>query len=102
MKKITYNSTLGELYDTPVGHDVVEKILLTLGIPKKMFNNPAVRQMAAARLTAVTRTDFLIFFILQLLPRAPRESQASSRRSLLWRRSSVTRATRSRSTRCMM
>ena len=50
MKKITYNSTLGELYDTPVGHDVVEKILLTLGIPKKMFNNPAVRQMNLGRL----------------------------------------------------
>ncbi len=33
---------------------------------------------------------------------APRESQASSRRSVFWRRSSVLRAWRSRSTRCWM
>ncbi len=51
MKPISLNSTLGDLYDSPVGHDVVEKILLTLGIPKKAVDNPVVRRMNIGRLT---------------------------------------------------
>ena len=51
MKEITMNSTVGELYDTPVGHDIIEKILLQLGMPAKAVNNPFVRKMNIGRLT---------------------------------------------------
>ena len=51
MKKITMESTVGELYDTPVGHDIIEKILLQLGVPAKAVNNPVVRRMNLGRLT---------------------------------------------------
>ncbi|HIV86763.1 MAG TPA: alpha-glucosidase [Candidatus Pygmaiobacter gallistercoris] len=45
MKRLTQNSTLGELWENPVGHDVLAKLLLQLGRSERWLNNPAVRRL---------------------------------------------------------
>ena len=40
-REITMNSTLKEVYDTPIGHDILARILLQLGVPEKVLRNPA-------------------------------------------------------------
>ncbi len=39
---ITYDSTVGELYHSPVGHDVLARILLQLGIPERAITGRVV------------------------------------------------------------
>ena len=36
------NSRAGELYETPVGHDTLAKVLMQLGIPEKVITNKMV------------------------------------------------------------
>ncbi len=53
-KKLTYDSTVGELFQSPVGHDALAKVLLQLGLPERTLTNPAVsgrRLHTIARLT---------------------------------------------------
>ena len=38
-KKLTLNSKVGELYETPVGHDTIAKVLMQLGLPEKAITN---------------------------------------------------------------
>ena len=33
---LTYDSTIGELYDNPVGHDALARVLLQLGLPERL------------------------------------------------------------------
>jgi hypothetical protein len=34
-KKLTLESTIGELYNSPIGHDTLGKVLMQLGISEK-------------------------------------------------------------------
>ena len=36
-KKLTYESKIGELYASPIGHDTIAKVLMQLGISEKMI-----------------------------------------------------------------
>ena len=38
---LTYDSTIGELYRNPVGHDALARVLLQLGLPERVITNPA-------------------------------------------------------------
>ncbi len=52
--KLTYDSTVGELYKSPVGHDALAKVLLQLGLPERVLTNRAVSSLklgTVARLT---------------------------------------------------
>lgn len=42
MKKLTYDSRVKDLYQTPVGHDALARVLLQLGLPEQAVTNPAV------------------------------------------------------------
>ena len=33
---LTYDSTVGELYASPVGHDALARVLLQLGLPERL------------------------------------------------------------------
>ena len=44
-KKLTKKNKIGELFKTPIGHDTIEKVLLQLGFPKAIINNPLVSNM---------------------------------------------------------
>ena len=39
---LTYDSTVGELYDNPIGHDALVKVLLQLGLPEKVLTNRVI------------------------------------------------------------
>ncbi len=45
MSKLTRESTVGDLYRTPVGEDVVNKLLLQLGVSRKWVTNPLVAHL---------------------------------------------------------
>ncbi len=42
---LTYDSTIGELYDNPVGHDALARVLLQLGLPERLITNRAVAHL---------------------------------------------------------
>ncbi len=42
---LTYESTIGELYRNPVGHDALARVLLQLGLPEKVITNRAVSSL---------------------------------------------------------
>ena len=42
MPQISLDSTVRELFETPVGHDVIEKVLLQLNISEKWITNPLI------------------------------------------------------------
>lgn len=44
-KRITLDCTLKDVYDNPVGHDAIEKLLDQLGIEDRIFQNPILRKM---------------------------------------------------------
>lgn len=41
-KKLTRQNKIAELYNNPIGHDAIEKVLLQLGISEKWITNPIV------------------------------------------------------------
>ena len=41
-RKLDYDSTLGELYRSPVGHDALARVLLQQGLPERALTNRAV------------------------------------------------------------
>ena len=53
--KLTYNSSVGELYGNPVGHDVLARVLLQLGLPEAAVTNPAVSSLKLGTVARLTR-----------------------------------------------
>lgn len=47
-KKLTKQNKIGELYNTPIGHDTIDKVLLQLGIPTSAITNPVVSNIKLA------------------------------------------------------
>ena len=60
--KLTLNHTVGELYNTPVGHDTLSKVLMQLGISENVITNGVVSKIKLKMLARITRpalgTDF--------------------------------------------
>ena len=52
---LTLDSTVGELYASPVGHDALVKVLLQLGLPEKALTNRAVSGMKLRTIAALTK-----------------------------------------------
>ena len=44
-KWITLDSTMGELYESPVGHDALAKVLLQMGLPEMVITNKVVSKV---------------------------------------------------------
>ena len=42
---LTYDSSIGELYRNPVGHDALARVLLQLGLPEQVITNPIISNM---------------------------------------------------------
>ena len=57
-KKLTLESKLGELYQHPVGHDSLAKVLLQMGISENVITNPVVSRLKLKNLTG-PMTKFL-------------------------------------------
>ncbi len=39
---LTYNSTLSELYNNPIGRDIMDKLLLSMGMSSRLLTNPII------------------------------------------------------------
>ena len=50
---LTMNSKIAELYANPIGHDVIGKVLLQLGISDKAITNPVVGNMKLSTVLVV-------------------------------------------------
>lgn len=53
--KLTLESRVRDLYQTPVGHDALAKVLLQLGISEKMLNNGMISGLKLKTLAALTK-----------------------------------------------
>ena len=52
-KKLTMNSTIEEVYKTPIGHDVLRKVLLQLGLPVAVIKNPISRSLTLEGISGI-------------------------------------------------
>lgn len=66
-KWLTYDSTVGELYDSPVGHDALAKVLLQIGLPEKVITNKAVSGLKLRTIANLTRKQLGMDFFDALL-----------------------------------
>lgn len=64
---LTYDSTVGELYASPVGHDALARVLLQLGLPEKTVTNRAVSGMKLRTIAGLTKKRFGTDFFDALL-----------------------------------
>ena len=46
---LTRDSRIGEIYATPIGHDIIHTLLLQTGLPEKAVANPVVRRLSLRR-----------------------------------------------------
>jgi oligo-1,6-glucosidase len=60
---ITYDSTVGELYHSPVGHDALARILLQLGIPERAITNRAVSSLRLRTIANLTKRSWGWIFL---------------------------------------
>lgn len=54
-RELTIDSKIGELYETPVGHDTLAKVLLQVGLPEKMLTNPVVSNLKLSTVSKLTK-----------------------------------------------
>ena len=54
MKKITLESKLIELYETPIGHDALGKVLMQLGVSDHVIKNPLVSNLKLKNIAKLT------------------------------------------------
>ncbi len=52
---LTMNSTIGQIYHTPVGHDAIAKVLMQLGLPEVLVTNPIISGLKLKTLADLTR-----------------------------------------------
>ncbi len=64
---LTYDSTVGELYASPVGHDALARVLLQLGLPEKTVTNRAVSGIKLRTFAGLTKKRFGTDFFDSLL-----------------------------------
>ncbi|MDE6260027.1 MAG: alpha-glucosidase [Oscillospiraceae bacterium] len=61
-KNLTYDSRIRDLYQNPVGHDALARVLLQLGLPEQAVTNPAVANLKLRTVAGLTKkklgTDF--------------------------------------------
>ncbi|MBO4838869.1 MAG: alpha-glucosidase [Lachnospiraceae bacterium] len=78
---LTLDSTIGELYRSPIGHDLADRILLQLGLPQSTLTNPLVSHMkirSASKLVPGKLDPALFDAILNLVNREPENVPASA------------------------
>ncbi|MGN1344583.1 MAG: alpha-glucosidase [Traorella sp.] len=67
MKKLTLNSKIKELYDNPIGHDALYKVLLQLGISEKVLTNPLISNLKLKTIADLCKSKIDLSFFEALL-----------------------------------
>ncbi len=73
-KKLTLESTIGELYNSPIGHDTLGKVLMQLGISEKKITNGLVSKLklkSVAKLAGRALGDGFFDTLLHLVNSEP-------------------------------
>ena len=55
MKKLTMDSTIGEIYHTAIGHDILYKILMQANIPEFSISNPLTSKLKLKAVVPLTK-----------------------------------------------
>lgn len=53
---LTMDSTIGEVYRTPIGHDILFKILMQVNKPEFTITNPIVSHMKLKQIVPLTKS----------------------------------------------
>ena len=64
---LTMKNTIGELYASPIGHDVLGKVLMQLGISDKAITNPVVSKLKLETIAALAKGKVEDGFFDQML-----------------------------------
>ena len=54
-RTVSMDSTIGALYDTPVGHDILAKVLLQLNVSEGVLKNPVVSHVKLRTLQRIAK-----------------------------------------------
>ncbi len=54
-RKLNFDSKIGELYASPIGHDTIAKVLMQLGISEKVITNPLVSNLKLKTIHNLTK-----------------------------------------------
>ncbi len=54
-KKLTLESRVGELFQSPIGHDTLAKVLMQLGLSEKVITNPIVSRLKLKTIANLTK-----------------------------------------------
>ncbi len=87
------SSTLGEIYDHPVGRDAIDRVLLQMDKPRSFINNPVARRFRLSIIETLTRRftgpGFFdaLFTLLNGVPEHPSDSEGPAEHP--WWRSAV-------------
>lgn len=68
---ITPNSTIKEVYNTPIGKDVIDKILMQLNKSKKWVTNPLVSHLKIKHLTRLIGDEEFVPTLIKLVNQEP-------------------------------
>jgi oligo-1,6-glucosidase len=55
MQKLTMESRLKEVWENPIGHDILAKVLMQAGIPEKVITNPLVSSLKLKAVAPLTK-----------------------------------------------
>ncbi len=66
-KKLSMESTIGEFYKNPVGHDALAKVLMQMGLPEKLLTNPVVSHLKLQKIADLTKKKLDIGFFETLI-----------------------------------
>ena len=64
---LTMDSSIGELFQTPVGHDALAKVLLQMNIPEKMLTNGLISKLKLKTIAKLTKKQLGEDFFQALL-----------------------------------
>ena len=67
MSHINVDSTIKDVWETPVGHDVLKKLLLTLNLPESTVTNPVSAHVKISSLSKVFGDKVPPTFLMSLI-----------------------------------
>lgn len=66
-KILEFDSRIKDVYDNPVGHDIIKRILLQMGKSEKLVKNPVIRNLKLRTVAGLTKKFMGRSFFLTLL-----------------------------------
>ena len=65
--KLSLDSKVNDIFAHPLGHDIILKLLMQLGLPKTLITNPIVRNLKLSALSTLTKNTLGPDFFTSIL-----------------------------------